>query len=49
MNNVISKLDKQEINRQKLRGDFKVHIAERLPFGEKVKAYANEELSFYLY
>jgi len=49
MNNVISKLDKREINRQKLLGKFKVKIADRLPFGEKVNAYANEELTYHLY
>jgi hypothetical protein len=49
MNNVIPQVNKLEINRQKLRGKFKVHIAERLPFNEKVNAYANEELSYYLY
>ena len=49
MNNVIPQVNKLEINRQKLRGQFKVHIAQRIPFNEKVNAFANEELSYYLY
>ena len=49
MNNVIPQVNKLEINRQKLRGQFKVQIAQRIPFNEKVNAFANEELSYYLY
>lgn len=32
-----------------LQGKFTVNIADDMNFGEKVTAYANEELSYYLY
>lgn len=49
MNNIIPKDDTLERNRSMLRGEFNVHINDRIPFNEKVNAYTNEELSFYLY
>jgi hypothetical protein len=32
-----------------LNGRFKVNINKNMHFGEKVSAYANEELAFHLY
>ena len=50
MNGPVHKtLNKVEYIRQKLRGNYKIHIADRLPFNEKVNAFANEDLTYYLY
>lgn len=41
--------DKRTLNQKMLKGKFQVNITDSMPFGEKVSAYANEELTFYLY
>jgi len=49
MDDTIPTINKLEVNRQKLKGRFKIRIASKLPFGEKVKAFANDDLSFYIH
>lgn len=42
-------LDKRTLHKKMLAGKFTVNIKEEMPFPEKVNAYANEALMFYLY
>lgn len=41
--------DKRKLHSEMLAGRFDVNIANEMPFQEKVQAYANESLSYYLY
>ena len=41
--------DKRSNNQRMLKGKFTVNMSAHMPFQEKVTAYANEELTYYLY
>ena len=41
--------DKRAVNQRMLKGQFTVNMSAQMPFQEKVTAYANEELTYYLY
>jgi len=41
--------DKRKLHSEMLAGRFDVNIANEMPFQDKVQAYANESLTYYLY
>lgn len=41
--------DSKRINKEKMNGNFKVHILKTIPWKEKIYQLANDNIAFYLH